>query len=498
MPSRVVISFRRPAISWVRAAPSTTHGPAIRNSGRPAPTSCPVSCTGSRARRLRQLRCALRARSPDETGEQLVAVAWGGGELRVELRRHEPRMVGQLDHLHQPVARDPREAHARLPVAVEVVVVEFVAVPMALHDVVAPEDRARPRAGPEQHLLGSQAHGAALGAGLVAGLRAVHLVLPLGDEGNHRVRAGTVELGTVGIRKPQYVTAEFHDRHLHAEADPQVRHTLLARVAHRLDLALDAALAEAAGHQDRVHALEHVGAALLDIGGFDVVDIDARAALQPAVHQRLVQRQIGIADLHVLADHGDVHLAVGIGPGAHHLAPLGQIGGRYLQAQLVDDDVIERLLMQQDRDPVDVVRVDRGNHRPLFHIGKQGNLAPLLLGQWMLAAAQQHVRLDADAAQLLHRVLRRLGLDLTRAPHYRHQRQVHERAVVAAELDTELADGLEERQRLDVTDGAADLDHADIRAVGAQLDAALDLIGDVRDDLHSGAEVIAAALLVDD
>src|SRR5260370_41024864 len=102
----------------------------------------------------------------------------------------------------------------------------------------------------------------------------------------------------------------------------------------------------------------------------------------------------------------------------------------------------------------------------------------------MLAAAQQHVRLDADAAQLLHRVLRRLGLDLARAPHYRHQRQEHERAIVAAELDTQLADGLEERPRLAVTYGAADLDHAAIRAVAAQLDTALDLVGDVRVDLH--------------
>ena len=154
--------------------------------------------------------------------------------------------------------------------------------------------------------------------------------------------------------------------------------------------------------------------------------------------------------------------------------------------------------MQQDRDAVDIVRVDRGNHRALLDVGEQGNLAPLLLGQRMLAAAQQHVRLDTDAAQLLHRVLRRLGLDLARAAHYRHQRQVHERAIAAAELDTELADGLEKGQRLDVADGAADLDHADIRAVGSQLDAALDLIGDVRDDLHGGAEVIAAALLGDD
>jgi hypothetical protein len=64
-------------------------------------------------------------------------------------------------------------------------------------------------------------------------------------------------------------------------------------------------------------------------------------------------------------------------------------------------------------------------------------------------------------------------------------------------LDAELADRLEERQRFDVAHRAADLHHADIGALGAELDAALDLIGDVRDHLHGGAQVVAAALLGD-
>ena len=237
---------------------------------------------------------------------------------------------------------------------------------------------------------------------------------------------------------------------------------------------------------------------LLDVGGLDVVDVDARAALQARVHQRLVQREVGIADLHVLADHGDVDLTVGVRLGAHHLAPLGEVGGRDLEAQFVDHDVIERLLVQQDRDAINVVRVDRGDHRPLLDIGEQRDLAPLLLGQRMAAAAQQHVGLDTDAAQLLHRVLRRLGLDLARAADDRHQCQVHVHAVVTAELDAELADRLEEWQRLDVAHRAADFHHADVRAVGAELDAALDLIGDVRDHLHRGAEVVPAPFLGDD
>src|SRR5438309_11414761 len=124
-PSRPVISFRRPAISSVSEAPSMTQGPAMRKRGRPFPTWCPVSCMEpSGAGRLGQERRAQRACRANEAGEQRVAVARGGGELRVELGRHEPRMVRQLDELHQAVAREAREAQARLAVALEVVVVE--------------------------------------------------------------------------------------------------------------------------------------------------------------------------------------------------------------------------------------------------------------------------------------------------------------------------------------------------------------------------------------
>ena len=101
-------------------------------------------------------------------------------------------------------------------------------------------------------------------------------------------------------------------------------------------------------------------------------------------------------------------------------------------------------------------------------------------------------------AQLLHRVLRRLGLDLAGGGDVRDQRQVHVEHVVVAQLDAELADRLEERQRLDVAHRAADLDHAHVGVARAHADAVLDLVGDVRDHLHGRAEVVAAAFLGDD
>ena len=114
--------------------------------------------------------------------------------------------------------------------------------------------------------------------------------------------------------------------------------------------------------------------------------------------------------------------------------------------------------------------------------------------------AQQHVGLDADAPQLVDGVLRGLRLQLPRVADVRHEREVDEHAVAAADVDGELADRLEERQRLDVADRAADLGDDDVRVLrlGEQLDAVLDLVGDVRDDLHGAAEVVAAALAADD
>src|SRR5207244_2439798 len=65
------------------------------------------------------------------------------------------------------------------------------------------------------------------------------------------------------------------------------------------------------------------------------------------------------------------------------------------------------------------------------------------------------------------------------------------------ELELELAEGLEERKRLDVADGAADLDDGEIRVLCAGADPRLDLVGDVGDDLNACAQVLAPALLRD-
>ena len=249
-----------------------------------------------------------------------------------------------------------------------------------------PVDLPRARTGCQQHFLRAETHRGALRRALIAHLVAAKRVLPFRNERNDRMRGGAVELGAVRIRQAKHVAPVFDDGHLHAQTDSEIWHALLARELHRLDLAFDAAFAEAAGHENGIHALQHVRAVLLDIRGLDVVDVHARARLEPRVRERLVQRDVRVANLHVLADHRDVDLPVGIRLGAHDLAPFRQIRLWSLEAQLFDDDVIELLLMQKARNLVDVVRIDRRDDGALFDIGEQRNLATLLFRQRMLAA----------------------------------------------------------------------------------------------------------------
>src|SRR5271165_922683 len=97
-------------------------------------------------------------------------------------------------------------------------------------------------------------------------------------------------------------------------------------------------------------------------------------------------------------------------------------------------------------------------------------------------------------------MLRRLRLQLAGRTEMRHQREMNEHHVLFAELITDLTDRLEERQGLDVADGPADLDNADIGPALSRdpRNARLDLVRDVRNHLDRCAEIVAPALLFDD
>ena len=204
--------------------------------------------------------------------------------------------------------------------------------------------------------------------------------------------------------------------------------------------------------------------------------------------------------LHVLADQGDGHGLVAGVDAVDQGAPLGEVRLAALQVQHAHHEVVEALAVHAQRHAVDVVGVGGRDHGVRVHVAEQGDLLADALRQRLLGAGHDDVRLDADLAELGHGVLRRLGLGLADHADDGHQRDVDVQDVLAADVLAELADGLEERKALDVADGAADLgdEHVHAGALGEAVHAALDLVGDVRDDLDGAAEVVAAPLLGDD
>ena len=183
---------------------------------------------------------------------------------------------------------------------------------------------------------------------------------------------------------------------------------------------------------------------------------------KPPARSASVDRQVGVGQVDVLADQRDGDLVRRAGaPGRSRSSHSVQSTSRNGRSEPAHDVGVEALAVQHLRDVVDRRRVGGGDHGLVVDVAHQRDLA-LDARPGSRRSERQHDRvgLDADAAQRGDRVLGRLGLQLAGRADVGHQRDVQEEAVVPADVVADLAGGLEERQRLDVADGAADLgDH---------------------------------------
>ena len=314
-----------------------------------------------------------------------------------------------------------------------------------------------------------------------------------------RCGARLVEFGGVGALEPADVAGELDRRPLHAVADAEVGDAVAAGELGGAHHAAGAAVAEAAGHQDAGRAFEQPAAGLgFERLGLDPLDVDLQPVRESAVVQRLVEALVGVLVAGVLAHDMDGELVVGVLDVVDQRLPGAHVADRCRQPEPLQHHPVGALVAQLQRHLVDRVDVAGGDHRFLVDVAEQRDLLLQVAVEAAVGAAQQQIGLDADRAQVADAVLGRLGLQLAGRADERHQRQVDVERVLLADVLAELADGLEERQALDVADGAADLhqDHVDVAGHGA--DAVLDLVGDVRDDLNGAAEVVAAPLLLDD
>src|SRR5690606_15338888 len=124
----------------------------------------------------------------------------------------------------------------------------------------------------------------------------------------------------------------------------------------------------------------------------------------------------------------------------------------------------------------------------------------LFVGDATVGTTQEGIRINADLAQLLHGVLGGLGLQFAGRANVGHEGQVNEGGIVTAQPQAHLTHGFEEGQGFDVAHRTADLDDGDVgSAIPGSLrtahDEILDLVRDVRDDLHRLAKVSAPPFL---
>ena len=216
------------------------------------------------------------------------------------------------------------------------------------------------------------------------------------------------------------------------------------------------------------------------------------------MEKRFAQTLVSVFELNVLADNADAHFALGMMEALQHVEPRLHIGRTILEAEQARDLRVEAFLAEFHRDFVDGFHIFHGDDAGFVDIAEESDLAFQINRDMALAAAEQNVGLNPDAEHFLDAVLRGLGFQFTGSGDVRDKGNVNEESVLGAEFQAHLTDGFEEGQGFDVANGATDFDDDDVDAFGDALDAALDFVGDVGNDLNGLAEVVAAALFGED
>ena len=313
-----------------------------------------------------------------------------------------------------------------------------------------------------------------------------------------RGRAIGLELGGVRVFQTEDVAGVFDDHGLQAEAQAEGRQLVLTGELQGTDLAVDATDAEASGNDDAVDLVERGGRALLGLAliGGDPLDVHLGIVGETTGLNGFGDGQVGIRQIDVLADDGDVHLMLRVVHTLQQVLPLVPIDIVERQAELAHDIGVEAFVEQGLRHVIDARGVHTVDHAFGIHVAHQGDLVLDGLVQRAVGTKHQRVRGDAQLTQHHDGVLGRLGLELMGGGNVRYQGDVHEHAVLGAQIAADLTRGLQERLGFDVADGATDFgdDHVDV--IGRlRTHAGLDFVGDVRDDLHALSKVFAGAFL---
>ncbi|MPM10226.1 hypothetical protein SDC9_56554 [bioreactor metagenome] len=128
--------------------------------------------------------------------------------------------------------------------------------------------------------------------------------------------------------------------------------------------------------------------------------------------ERLGYRQISVVEGDILSHQSDANMLACVLGTLHHGPPLGKVGGPVGEPQPFADHMGETAVFQHQRYLVKDGGGEIGNHILGRQVAEERNLPADILGNGILGAAEDHVRLNAQGQKLLGRVLRGLALEL--------------------------------------------------------------------------------------
>ena len=187
-----------------------------------------------------------------------------------------------------------------------------------------------------------------------------------------------------------------------------------------------------------------------------------------------------------------------MGQTVQEFAPAGQVGGvEVLYLEFAYNQFVQVLRVHIERYLINAPGVYALDYVSWFHIAEQRDFPADVIRERMFGAADYHVRLYASLLEHLHRVLRRLGLQLLGRIQERHQREMYAHTVLFRKFPLELAHGLYEGLGFHISHGASYFseDYVVLSALSQEGHPPLYLVSDVRDNLDGLAEVCAFALL---
>ena len=307
-----------------------------------------------------------------------------------------------------------------------------------------------------------------------------------------------VELSAICVFDSTDVPREFNSCHLHAKAETKIRNLLLARVTGGIDFSFSSASAKSARNQDAGHILKLAIDALLQRFGIDKFEIDFAIFVGPSVGERFVDTFVGVTDIHVFADHGDLDVFTRTDDPLDEFSPICQIGFGGFEVQKIAHQLVKSLRMQGQWHLVnrmlDVAFLD---HRFLRNAAKHRQFSPHIGVKRFFGAANQHLGLQTDLTQLGHTLLRRLCFQLMCGLDVRNKRNVHVQHILQTDFENELPDRFQKWKTFNIASRAANFCDDDVvfALVGKFADAIFNHISDVWDHLHGFAQIIATPFL---